>query len=231
MKTVIAAFLSCLVLASVQAQALRPEAVRGAFWGGLAGGVIGNNSGTLRHQAWRGAAYGAGAGLVLGSAAGRAHDYHYGSQVPRPNYPRTYVYRHGPRYRSYPGYYYDDRAFMYGYADVPYAVSTDERPSYAANGLLLGALAGAVIGNNSGDLHHNGWLGAAYGGAAGYLLGSIAEHDARRREGAESVAAASAAPIAEAATTAPSEPAHPATPVATPAESRMSQANRLFGRQ
>ncbi|MDD3179462.1 MAG: YMGG-like glycine zipper-containing protein [Opitutaceae bacterium] len=40
------------------------------------------------------------------------------------------------------------------------------------SGAALGALAGAIIGNNSGDLHHNGWAGAAIGAGAGALLGA-----------------------------------------------------------
>jgi uncharacterized membrane protein len=44
----------------------RPSyASSGLFWGGLAGAIIGNNSG--HHNTWRGAAIGAGAGLLLGS--------------------------------------------------------------------------------------------------------------------------------------------------------------------
>ncbi|MFA5263685.1 MAG: YMGG-like glycine zipper-containing protein, partial [Opitutaceae bacterium] len=42
----------------------------------------------------------------------------------------------------------------------------------AVNGAAVGALAGAIIGHNSGDLHHNGWQGAAIGAGAGMLLGS-----------------------------------------------------------
>lgn len=41
----------------------------GLFWGGLAGAIIGHNSGTFRHDAWRGAAWGAGAGWLLGTIA------------------------------------------------------------------------------------------------------------------------------------------------------------------
>jgi len=55
------------------------------------------------------------------------------------------------------------------------------RPNYAGNGLLLGAIAGAIIGNNSGSLGHDAWRGAAYGAGAGLLLGAIAESSARRR--------------------------------------------------
>jgi uncharacterized membrane protein len=65
------------------------------------------------------------------------------------------------------------------------------------NGAALGAIAGAVIGNNSGDLRHDAWTGAALGAGAGALLGAVtaqasdnarydntrvpAPYDARRR--------------------------------------------------
>lgn len=42
---------------------------QGLFWGGLAGAIIGHNSGAFRHDAWRGAAWGAGAGWLLGTIA------------------------------------------------------------------------------------------------------------------------------------------------------------------
>jgi hypothetical protein len=42
---------------------------QGLFLGGLAGAIIGHNSGTFRHDAWRGAAWGAGAGWLLGAIA------------------------------------------------------------------------------------------------------------------------------------------------------------------
>jgi hypothetical protein len=47
----------------------RSAAADGLFWGGLAGAVIGRNSGSLGHDAWRGAAWGAGLGWLLGTVA------------------------------------------------------------------------------------------------------------------------------------------------------------------
>jgi len=50
-----------------------------------------------------------------------------------------------------------------------------------ARGLALGAIAGAVIGNNSGDLGHNAWRGPASGAAVGGILGSAAADEHARR--------------------------------------------------
>lgn len=50
-----------------------------------------------------------------------------------------------------------------------------------ARGLALGAIAGAVIGNNSGDLGHNAWRGGAIGAAVGGILGSAAADEHARR--------------------------------------------------
>ena len=156
------------------------------------------------------------------------------TQVPPPAYPRTYVYRHGPAYHHRPAYVYYGGGYD-GFGGSAYAYGDDYvggRPNYAANGLLLGGLAGGIIGHNSGDLRHNGWRGAAYGATAGYLLGALAENQARRREAiltqqaaAEPAPAAaeSAAPPAAVAST-----AEPATPAAAPPP--MAAANSLFGR-
>ncbi|ACB74773.1 YMGG-like glycine zipper-containing protein [Opitutus terrae] len=233
MKTLTALMLALLTLAPIRAQTLRPEAVNGAVLGGIAGAVIGHNSGDLRHNAWRGAAYGAGAGLLLGHLAGEANARYAGTQVPVPDYPRTYVYREAPGYygqpvyRSYGGTYYNDADYDTGYA---------ARPDYRGSGLVLGALAGAIIGHNSGDLRHNGWRGAAYGAGLGYVLGSIAEHNARRREAAAAMETVSVpaqtVPTGEPAAVQPAGSSVETIPVTAPAKpSSMSSANELFGRR
>ncbi|MBI5380463.1 MAG: glycine zipper 2TM domain-containing protein [Opitutae bacterium] len=216
MKTTVAFMLASLALvSSAPAQIFRPEGVSGALLGGVAGAIIGNNSGSLGHNAWKGAAIGAGAGLLLGSAIGesRYHGAWERTQVPTPDYPRTYIYRDAP---------------------VTYADSADyvyERPNYATSGLLLGGLAGAIIGNNSRGLGHNAWKGAAIGAGTGLILGSIAENNARRREAAVPVVVASPAPAAAPTTAATPQNvtiinnyynSAPATP--------MAPANALFGR-
>ncbi len=88
MKTPFLLGLALLVAAvPAQAQLFRPS-LNGAVLGGIAGAIIGNNSGSLHHNAWQGAAIGAGAGLLLEAAAG----------YPRPvggavTYGGPYVYR------------------------------------------------------------------------------------------------------------------------------------------
>jgi uncharacterized membrane protein len=241
--------LAVVAFAPLQAQTLRPEIVTGTLLGGAAGAVIGHNSGDLRNNGWRGAAIGAGAGLLLGSLAAQANDRHYSTQVPVPDAPRTYVYREAPvyyrapgrwahpgsAYHGYGGYY--QRPVYYGnagyYGDVAYEDGSSERGDYRANGLLLGALAGGVIGHNSGDLRHNGWRGAAIGAGLGYLLGSVAEHNARQREAREAQTPVTQTAPANAAPAAPATDAPAVTaPVATPSSgSSMSAANSLCGRK
>jgi hypothetical protein len=128
-------------------------------------------------------------------------------------------YRHVPGYSYYPGYgdaypYYG----TYGYGNG----------SYATNGLLLGALAGGIIGHNSGDFRHNGWRGAAWGAGLGWLLGTVA--DSNRR-----AAVYHSAPIISQPVAVQAQPAAQPQQVtiinnyynsATP----MSGANSLFGR-
>jgi membrane associated rhomboid family serine protease len=208
MKTTIAFALALLALAPAQAQIFRPESVGGVVLGGIAGAVIGHNSGSLNHNAWQGAAIGAGTGLLLGSIIGesRYQNTWSGTQVPAPG---AYVYRDAP-------YYYDD-----GPADVY------DRPDYAATGTLLGGIAGAIIGNNSRG--HNAWRGAAIGAGAGYLLGSIAENNARRREAAAAQVVV-ARPAPAAATPAPQNVTVINNYNGNTAPAPMAQANALFGR-
>jgi hypothetical protein len=249
MKTTLSLCLALVVATSLRAQIFRPEAVNGAVLGGIAGAVIGNNSGDLRHNAWRGAAIGAGAGLILGEAVGNANAQ--ATQV-SPYRGREYVDREPPAVRvgiGYGGGYAGHRGHGYGYYSPRYSYGYlpsygyysaygDAYPYYdsygyyggasgAANGLVLGALAGGIIGNNSGAFHHNGWRGAAWGAGLGWLLGSVA--DANR------AVVYNRAPVtvsAPAATTPVQSAAQPVTIInnyyntSTP----MSSANSMFGR-
>lgn len=90
MKTKLSLCFALLALTSAQAQIFRSEAVHGAILGGIAGGIIGHNSGDLRHNGWHGAALGATAGLLIGQAIGDSRAE------------RDYVRQGGYVYRSSP---------------------------------------------------------------------------------------------------------------------------------
>jgi hypothetical protein len=108
--------------------------------------------------------------------------------------------------------------------------------------LVLGAVAGGIIGHNSGSFRHNGWRGAAWGAGAGWLLGSIVDsnryyggygYDYPRRSVVveRPVYVQESAPV-QAAAPAPAAAPQQVTIInnyygnATP----MTQANSLFGR-
>lgn len=208
MKTPFSLLLTMLALAPAQAQIFRPEAASGVVLGAITGAIIGNNSGSLNHNTWQGAAIGAGTGLLLGSIVGDARDQQSwrNTQVPVPAAP-------GDIYRSAP---------------ASYAYAPAGRPDYSAMGMLLGGIAGAIIGHNSGDWHHNGWRGAAIGAGAGYILGRVAEQNVRYQEAAAQVAVqtvpvqtAASAPVPQPVTIINNYYSSP---------SPMAAANGLFGR-
>lgn len=143
MKTLLSLGLAALTLTSAHAQIFGPRALDGALLGGIAGAVIGHNSGSLSHNGWQGAAIGAGVGALIG-AANDQRDASFDARVPIAR--GDYVYRDG--YRG----------------------------SAAGNGLVLGALAGGIIGHNRGFSHgRDGWRGVTWGAGAGWLLGSIVD--------------------------------------------------------
>jgi hypothetical protein len=155
MKTYLALSLGLLALAPAHAQVFGPRAANGALLGGIAGAVIGHNSGSLSHNGWQGAAIGAGVGALIGAAADRDATRH---AVGVPMASGGYVYRDGYRGANRGGYY---GGGAYG-------------GGFAHDGLWLGGIAGGIIGHNSGgNWRHNGWRGAAWGAGAGWLLGSI----------------------------------------------------------
>ena len=252
MKTSFYVSLAVLVIGSPSLRA-SSSAVNGAVVGGVAGAVIGHNSRGLHHNGWRGAARGAGTGLLVGAVMDRHRGYRGDTRVRVSAAPRTYLYRNSSRYYGghfhgygryargwgYPAYYYRP-GYAYlsldGYAYPSYSDYDNDyyaRPNYAANGAILGALAGAVIGNNSGDLRHNGWAGAGLGAAAGYLVGSIAENNARRREAVltEQAATVNSPASVQVASAPPANAPDQTVTVSKPkSSSAMSSANELFGR-
>ena len=244
MKTPISLGLALLALAPASAQVFRPETVNGAVIGGIAGAVIGHNSGSLNHNGWKGAAIGAGVGAVIGSAVGHDHDGRRAAPARAPRHHGPDSYRDAPvvvhRGHAPGGYYGGGYGGGYHGGGYPHSVGAYYGGGYqgrsaAADGLFLGALAGGIIGHNSGSLGHNGWRGAAWGAGLGWLLGSVADANRRAvvRERAP-VYVESAQPVV---VQAPAQPAQAAAPqqvtiinnyYGNPAP--MGQANTLFGR-
>lgn len=103
MKTTLSLCLALLAASSVQAQIFRSEAVKGAVLGGIAGAVIGHNSGDLRHNGWHGAAIGATAGLLIGQAVGDANAHRDYRRYDGASH-GGYVYRSAPRVHVGIGY-------------------------------------------------------------------------------------------------------------------------------
>jgi uncharacterized protein YcfJ len=244
MKITVALLALAIATQTVHAQFIRPETAGGALLGGIAGAVIGNNSGDLGNNPWRGAAIGTVAGGLIGSAVGRSRDNYYSHEVPTPH-SRTH-YRYGSRhYSGYHGGYYNryDRGGYYSpmyssYREPLYYGSSYDRYSSgnssnrASTGVLLGGIAGAIIGNNSGDLRNNAWRGAAIGAGSGWLLGTIADQRARARDREQSVVVEGASDTAT-TTQAPVQTV-PQTVIINNnyygTSSNMSSANSLFGR-
>jgi YMGG-like Gly-zipper len=181
--------------------------------------------------------------VAVGSLAAQADGYHGYHNYPHHAYVRPsfsfsfgaypyfspYPYYSFPAY-SYPAYSYSNPGYDSGYG---YA-----RPNYAVGGTLLGALAGGLIGSS---VHNQGWEGAGIGAAAGLVLGSLAERNARAYEQRVYTAppvsynqasytqpnAIADAPTVNNAPTVPDAPK--VSSVSQPASS-MSGANSLFGR-
>lgn len=159
MKTTIC--LLALVCAAVpaHAQLFAPSTVGGAALGAIAGGVIGNNTGS-RNNGTEGAVIGAVAGGLLGSAyaQSRRETVHYGYGAGAP----AYYYTTGPAYA------------LPAYRHTPAAA----RPNYTATTTLLGGVAGAIIGHNNG---RRAWQGAAIGAGSGYIFGRLTDRSPASR--------------------------------------------------
>jgi hypothetical protein len=233
MKAFLALCVGVLLPLSASAQSFRPAMVRAAV------------SADSRHNS--------GAHVAVGyrDHHGYRGDHHSRTHVSvgfgyspywrgRHAYPASYGY---PYWAYSPWYGYRS----YGYYDPVYvgytSTYTPYRSSRASTGMLLGGIAGAIIGNNSGSWHHNGWHGAAIGAGAGLLLGAIADDVAAERAARSAPAVVYASPDNEPAIYATPTDDSPAAKAARTAPqnvtiinnyygsgSSMSSANRMFGR-
>jgi hypothetical protein len=212
MKTALSLCLGLLLLTPAHAQIFRPGAA--------------NRHARHSHvSAPRGSDY-----IYRHGSSYRGHDHRVGHWGYSRQFDRHSHGRHGYSYVPSFGYY---SGYDYGY---PYYGSYGYYGSSnaAANGLLLGALAGGIVGHNSGDFRHNGWRGAAWGAGAGWLLGSVI--DANRRPvvygNPAPVLVQQAAPVAQVAAPATQTQPQQVTIInnyyggATP----MSAVNGMFGR-
>ena len=137
-----------------------------------------------------------------------------------------------------PGYYARVPRYAYGYypgygVDYPY-YGVYGSPSAASSGMLLGAIAGGIIGTNSGVFGHSGLRGAAWGAGAGLVLGSVVDaqraREAYARPAAPTVVYAPAAAPAAASAPVPAAPQQVTIINNYYGASPMSAANSLFGR-
>jgi hypothetical protein len=157
MKNFLSLCLALVAVTSANAQIFRSEAAHRHPGRGQASSSRGSDY-IYRHNSYhRGHDHGRVYVSTPRHFHGHSHGYRGYAYVPSFGYYGGYGYGY-PYYGSY-GYYGSGRA--------------------ATNGFLLGALAGGIIGHNSGDFRHNGWRGAAWGAGAGWLLGSVI--DAHRR--------------------------------------------------
>ncbi len=260
MKSAVTLSLALLVASPAQAQLFRPSTVNGAVIGGIAGAVIGNNSGDLGHNAVRGAAIGTVAGALIGSAVDDSrersdsgsyrsrgsgssvylsyghssyarHHHHHGYRGHVGHYGYGH-WGHFPHYRSH-GYYHYPRSHV--------GVTYVYRPSYRyadtvysrPNYAGTGALFGGIAGAIIGHNSgsRNAWAGAAIGAGAGLLLGSVAEREARAEEALRDQRASAAAATAE-TSSAPAQSPQNVTIINNyyGNSGAMSSANSMFGR-
>ena len=207
MKTTVAALLALLLIAPVQAEIFRPGGGRSAPVDAPRGSSRGEHR-PAPSPRWRDGHQHRGGGVV-----GFGHGY-FG-----PGY--GYAYYPGYAYGYYPGYG----------ADYPY-YGVHAEPSAASSGMLIGAIAGGIIGNNSGAFGHSGWRGAAWGAGAGLLLGSVVDAErAREVQVRAPVPTVVYAPAPAAAAAPAASVPHQVTIINNYyGASPMSSANSLFGR-
>lgn len=218
MKSKVFLCLALLTLPSLNAQMYRPDTRRGSGSDGRHRGhddrrtTVHVNFGQHGHHGHHG-----------GHRYGYSSPWYVGRSWHAPVYYSPY--RHVPAYGYYDGYGND-----YPYYGAP--IGYYGNGSAAANGLVLGALAGGIIGHNSGEFRHNGWRGAAWGAGLGWLLGAVADSNRRAVVQAQPAVVAPQVAYTQAQPAAPAQSAQPVTIInnyyntSTP----MSGANGLFGR-
>jgi uncharacterized protein YcfJ len=186
MKKLLVTVMAGTTMLSAQAQLFSPEALGGAMWGSLIGGMAGADC--YDSFSGEGAAIGAGVGLLVGALAGEARRNEYQAGEPSVYVPASTVslgYGYG-NYGSSAYVYYSPNAYT-----APGYYYRPTRPNYAVSGTLLGAASGALIGSASEDAGK----GAAIGAAAGLVLGSVAEIAAKQHEPKAVTTQASAQPV------------------------------------
>jgi hypothetical protein len=233
MKTISALCLALLVAGSAHAQIFRPQAVNRTGMGRDAsrnGGESRRDDGGVQTRSHRDRSFDDSRSYYHGRSLAGPWRFDYGHHHVRPRvgyvgggyFGPRFSYGYVPTFGYYSGYgygypYYDN----YGYYGSG---------SAAANGLLLGALAGGIIGHNSGDLRHSAWRGSAWGAGLGWVLGSAVDANRRR------VAYESAPVVVQQAAPAQAQPATSQPQQVTiinnyyNASTPMSAANGMFGR-
>lgn len=175
-----------------------------------------------------------GSGYVYNNHYRQAHVYR--APLYRPSYP----YRHTGA--AYYNPWYTPTVLVSANAgsrgNYRPAYGTYGRPNNASRGLLLGGIAGAIIGHNN-SRSHNGWRGAAIGAGAGWLLGTILDSASYRNYSDDNTYAYQAdnAYLASDSSVQESAPQQPATQNVqiinnyyNAPKTSMSEANSLFGR-
>jgi hypothetical protein len=233
MKTTISLFLALVAVSSLQAQIYRPQGVHRVAT--RESRVAAHRPDDRGYRGGDGRRDGPSFHVGVNQRSGyRGHDYGrgYDRHSHRPIYYRSYGVPY--RYSTCPSYgYYSGYGLGYPYYDTYGYYGSYGSGSAATNGLLLGALAGGIIGHNSGDFRHNGWRGAAWGAGAGWLLGSIVDANRRTNAYYSPPVAVQQAPAVQV----PVQSAAPSQPQQVTiinnyynASSPMSAANGLFGR-
>jgi hypothetical protein len=238
MKTIFSLCLVLLAVSSVRAEVFRPQSVRGDRHAWVHASDNRRDSHRDRSAVHFGSGYARGYQDYYHRNRSYRHSGHFDRHLHghlRFGFGTPYRYsaypRHGyiPRYSHVPSFgYYSGYGYGYPYYDSYGYYGTR---SAATSGLLLGALAGGVIGHNSGELGHSAWRGSAWGAGLGWLLGSVVDSNRRAVGYQTAPVVMQPAPYVQAQPAASPPPQqvtiinnyyHPSTP--------MSAVNGMFGR-